>query len=302
MYLGFLDVNGDLIGGFTQVSDSTAAYSRYPDAAFAPWLDTAGRIAIVWSDERNTATSHDVYSAVWDLATDAVVDSSGVNHPVTNISDDEFWPVVTATPTGFLTAVIATLTEQVVTVELDAAGLALAAPFYVTPEGTASRPVDVAYDGVDGVGLVWRDDRFPTQKRIMFRPLDVDGTFAGELSDGTAVGDGLRYVTPSEFPSYYLGEAVLEFDAVAGAYVLAWDAQPGVSGGEPSLAEIFVTRVAPDGGSYDAPYQLSTAVGRSVLPALAVGDAYLAAWHDNRATPTDLTFTGEIYAAGLSCP
>jgi hypothetical protein len=300
IYIGFLDADGVLAAPFEQVSDEDAFNSRYPEAAFAPDLGTAGRIGIVWSDARNTSTGHDVYMAVLDLETGALVDTAGdVNHQLTGIVLDEHWPIVTGTATGFLTAVIASTTEQVVTIESSDAGTALAAPTYVTPELTASRPIDVAWDGADEVGLVWRDDREPPLKRIMFRPLDVHGAFAGVLSDGVPVGDALNSTV---VPAYYIGEASLAFDALAGAYALAWDAQPGVNGGDPNEAEVFVTLIEGGGGSFDAPFQISTADGRSVMPALAIGGGYLAAWHDNRSTPADTTYAGEIYAAALSCP
>jgi len=149
------------------------------------------------------------------------------------------------------------------------------------------------------VGLIWRDDRGATSRRIMFRPLDVHGAYAGDLWDGVAIGDALN---STSIPAYYIGDASLAFDALDGVYALAWDTQPGVNGGDPNEAEVFVTRVAAGGGSFDAPFQVSTADGRSVMPALAIGGAILAAWHDNRSTPADTTYAGEIYAAALSCP
>jgi hypothetical protein len=86
------------------------------------------------------------------------------------------------------------------------------------------------------------------------------------------------------------------------AWVLAWDRVPGETAGSPNDAEVYVTRVSPDGAAFDAPYRLSNAVGRSTMPALAMGGVYATVWHDNRSDLVVTTYQGDVYAAALSCP
>jgi hypothetical protein len=295
-----LDADGSPTASAVQISDATTATSHWEDAALAPGLGTSGRIGIAWSDLRDAGSSNNVYAAVYDLATDAVVDNGGTtNTQITNGTGEELWPAIAATGTGFVIAV--EQGSRIVTRSLDSDGVPAASLNTVTPVASSSYPADIAFDGVGSLGLVWRDTRTNGKAVAMFRVLDGDGTTGEPLENGLAIGNGLAEVGIGSLLDR--GQFALEHDPVSAAWVLAWDSVPGSVEGSPNEAEIFVTRIAGDGASFDSPYQLSHGTdGRSVMPSLAIGGSYVTVWHDNRDDLADDTWAGDIYGASLSCP
>jgi hypothetical protein len=293
--LGYLDDIGDLTGGVFQISTDDNGESRYPAAALGDF-GVDGRVGIVWSDTHNSFGGHDVHAAVFDIETEALMTP---NFKLIDSSGNERWPEITRVSDGFVAGIHVEGTDIVRTAKFDPDGAPVGVINTVTPLDAAVRPFALAWNQTDGIGLVWRDRRVESELRFMYRLLDEGGSMTDAEEAGLVFGDA-----PDDLgaASWAASGVSLAWDTTVSEYMVAFDAVPGQNAGPIAEAEIYATRIANDGSTFDAPYRLSDDAQSSAKPRIAVADVALVVWFDNRDEYTVDTEFGGIYSSWLDCP
>ncbi|MDD5308563.1 MAG: hypothetical protein PHU25_14675 [Deltaproteobacteria bacterium] len=298
IFLLFLDADGDATGTPIQVSQADTAASAYPDADFLPTLGDSGRIGIAWSDQRGVFPDWDVYARVYDVATSSLLDTA--DRQLSSMLSDEVGVRVSRTSHGgtdtFAAVFQSSLENKVYWRTFDGTG---AGPLTPVTDALAARPVALAWDGGEKLALAFRSNL----GRVEFELLDGDGTVSfGPIEIGDALGPANTHL--GGYVVAYLDLFAISFDASRDAFLVAWDAEPGVANGGFNNAEVFLGRVSHDGSRVEAPWQVSSsaAVGnRSIQPQLQAGEPSMIVWSDNRDEIDTDDYSGEIYAVPWSC-
>jgi len=273
----------------------------YPAAAYNSTLGTDGTLGIVWSDKRNCVcegANYDHLAEIYAATFNVRGKIASTNSRLTETVLDEWWPAVAETSTGFVAAMHRAHDGIITTRGFNALGQPQGVLQNATPT-PATRPVALSWNGVDRLGMAWRDLRIGLEDpRIMFKLLDSSGAPIGSMEDGIIVGNGVRYI---EEPGPYPGAIGLSWDESHQIFTIVWDMVPGDPYGHPEEAEVFITRISSDAVSVDSPRQLSNDANGSIMPSVAMQAVALIAWHDNRNEVDGGLFAGDIYTSTLTC-
>lgn len=301
IYLFLMNSVGNPDGVLYKISEELGSHSYYPAAALHK--DTR-RVGIVWTDEQNSITSKneqkEIYAAVFSIGEKLLV---AKNQRVTKTVPEEYWPAIVATKNGFIVAMHRKTDNVIATRTLNVNGVLGNELTLVSSSGSATRPIAMATDGDETVGIAWRDTTLGSSKpRIVFSLLDNDGKPLTGVGSSTVVGRALISKRYELEKSDYAGGLDLTFDTAEKSFVVAWDMVPSNDSGDPNEADIFLARIGAESGVAESPWQMSVDENRSIMPQIAMDGGFgLVAWHDNRDEVDPNTFIGEVYKTTFSC-
>ena len=295
IFLVLLDSAGVYDNNRYPISDVSNSHSYYASAAFHA---TSKGVGIAWTDDRNKtaddAVQKDIYATVFDVKQRFLVAG---NQRITNTENHEFWPEIVATQNGFVVAMQRKGEQVLTTRRLGTNAIPLGGLENIALAGTATRPLALAANDNDEIGIVWRDITLGSSKpRTVFALLDQYGKLSPKIADPVVVGGGLfsNYYPAEEID--YVGRLNLAWDTVRESFVFAWDGIPDGGSGKPDQAEILLSCISVTGAQADSPWQISFNQDRSIMPSLVVDGGFgVVVWHDNRNSFNSDALDGEVY-------